>query len=134
METVINELTSSIIQIAVAILVALFCNLVRHITSSIKSQTQSEKFKSAVEELEKTVEECIFATEQTFVKKLKDGNRWDADSQKKALEICVNSVLGTLSQSTLDALKDNEEIIADRIVQIVEAKMGELHSKNQGVD
>lgn len=129
METVLNQITSIIVQVISSILVLFFCNLLLNINKQIKAQIKSDKLNNAIKELENVVTESIYATEQTFVKQIKSGKRWDTNSQKQALEICVNAVLASLSESTTETLKENEEEIVNRITQMIESKLGELHYK-----
>ena len=60
--------------------------------------------------LDKTITECVIATNQTYVETLKKEGKFDAEAQKKAFEETKNAVLTILSE---DAKKYLSNAIGD---------------------
>jgi hypothetical protein len=56
--------------------------------------------------LDKTITECVIATNQTYVETLKKEGKFDAEAQKKAFEETKNAVLTILSADAKEYLSN----------------------------
>ena len=74
--------------------------------------------------LEKTIIDCIKATNQTYVNALKDKNAFDGEAQKEALKQTTEAVLKILSDDAKNYLAhfvgDLDEIIKEKIEANIE--------------
>lgn len=69
-----------------------------------KAKTNSELAVKYLNLLEATAIDCIRATNQTYVKALKDKNAFDAEAQKQALTQTTEAVLAILSEEAKEYL------------------------------
>lgn len=69
----------------------------------------------------KTVEDCVIATNQTYVESLKAQNKFDMDSQKIAFEKTLNAVLAILSDDAKDYIKETTNDLNVYLTQIIES-------------
>ena len=60
-------------------------------------KTKSETTKKYIEMLDKTIVECVLATNQTYVSELKKQDAFTKEAQLKALEMTADAVLAILS-------------------------------------
>ena len=74
--------------------------------------------------LEKTIIDCIKATNQTYVNALKDKQAFDGEAQKEALRLTTDAVLKILSEEAKKYLThfvgDLDEIIKEKIEANIE--------------
>lgn len=74
--------------------------------------------------LEKTIIDCIKATNQTYVNALKDKQAFDGEAQKEALRLTTDAVLKILSEDAKKYLThfvgDLDEIIKEKIEANIE--------------
>lgn len=81
----------------------------------LQEKTKSETVKKYLEMLDKTISECVIATNQTYVNSLKTQGKFDAEAQKEAFRQTYEAVLNIL---TADAEKYLSEAIADLQIYI----------------
>ena len=70
----------------------------------IKATTDNEIFKKYFDMLNKTITNCVIATNQTYVDALKDKNAFTAEAQKEALQKTYNAIMAILSEDAKDYL------------------------------
>lgn len=128
METALNEVLITILQVIVMILVGLACNGVRYATRWLVNKIQSEKATAALNEIEKTVLDGIYYTEQTFVKQIKEEEIWDKDSMSEALMKCSEYVISNLSAECVKQIEASKEDLSRYVIEQIESKMGFLHA------
>lgn len=63
-----------------------------------RSQEEKELASKYLDMVEKTVADCVMATNQTYVDSLKAEGKFDADAQKIAFNNTLNAVLAILSE------------------------------------
>lgn len=100
--------------------------LVVFITAKIKELKEkhnNELFNKYADMLEKTIVSCVIATNQTYVKTLKEQGKFDAEAQKIAFDKTFSAVITILSDDAYDYLSevigDLEEYITNRIEEEV---------------
>ena len=91
------------------------------------AKTKNETTKKYIEMLDKTIVECVIATNQTYVEALKKQGSFDAEAQKKAFQLTFDSIMAILTddaQSYLtEAIKDLNVYITNKIeAQVAAAK------------
>lgn len=92
-------------------------------TKELKEKHKDELFHKYADMLEKTITSCVIATNQTYVKTLKEQNAFDAEAQKIAFDKTFSAVVTILSDDAYDylseAIGDLEEYITNRIEEEV---------------
>ena len=93
----------------------------------LASKTKNATIKKYIEMLDKTIEECVIATNQTYVQSLKAQGSFNAKAQKTAFKLTYDSVMSILTDEAQtylsEALKDMNAYITTKIEsQIVVTK------------
>lgn len=101
--------------------------LVKQRTDELAKQAKSELADKYLERLNKTISDCLFATNQTYVNALKEEGRFDAEAQKIAFEKTYNAVLATLTTEAEGYLAEITKDLPQLITQKIEAQI--LQSK-----
>lgn len=71
----------------------------------LQEKTKSEMAKKYLELLDKTISECVIATNQTYVNSLKAQGSFDAAAQKEAFRLTYETVLNILTEDAEMYLK-----------------------------
>ena len=90
-------------------------------------KTDSEITKKYIELLDKTITDCVIATNQTYVEALKNQGSFDLEAQKKAFELTYSAVFAILSEDAQiylsEAINDLNAYITAKIEsQVVASK------------
>lgn len=90
-------------------------------------KTKDETIKKYIEMLDKTIVECVLATNQTYVDTLKKAGSFDAEAQKQAFELTYQAVMAILTEDAEmylnEAIKDLNSYITNKIeAQVIISK------------
>lgn len=88
------------------VLTAFAVKLIQKKMGEIESEINNKKAKKYLGMLTETIEECVLATNQTYVWALKQENAFDKEAQKKALEITKDKVLEILNEDAKEYLTE----------------------------
>ena len=92
-------------------------------TKELKEKHNNELFSKYADMLEKTIVSCVIATNQTYVKTLKEQGAFDVEAQKIAFDKTFSAVITILSDDAYnylsEAIGDLEEYITNRIEEEV---------------
>lgn len=91
-----------------------------------KAKTNSEIADKYLYMLETTIIDCIKATNQTYVKALKDKNAFDGEAQKEALKLTKNAVIAILSEDAKQYLTHFVGDLDAMIQEKIEANIEEV--------
>ena len=94
----------------------------------IKATTDNEIFKKYFDMLNKTITNCVIATNQTYVDALKDKNAFTAEAQKEALQKTYNAIMAILSEDAKDYLTNATGDLQSYIMNLIEAQVKENKS------
>lgn len=94
----------------------------------IKATTDNETFKKYFDMLNKTISNCVVATNQTYVDALKDKNAFTADAQKEALQKTYTAIMAILSEDAKDYLANATGDLQSYIMNLIEAQVKENKS------
>lgn len=88
---------------------------------------KNETTKKYIEMLDKTITDCVLATNQTYVDALKRAGSFDAEAQKQAFQLTYDAVMAILTDDAQaylsEAIKDLNAYITTKIEsQVVVAK------------
>lgn len=93
-----------IIQIIEVCIIPLLGLLVGYLIDYVKTKTNNNKLNKYLDMLDKTIEDCVLATKQTFVETLKKNGSFDENAQKEAFEKTKTAVMAILSQDAKEYL------------------------------
>jgi len=108
--------------IATALATVLIC-FVRAGIKWLGTKVESEKINLALQELQTVLEDGIGYVEQTFVRVAKQGGTWDKAAQEEALKLCLDYVLGNVTEKTLTLLTDGKEEIMSWLTAKIESQI-----------
>lgn len=116
-------------------LTALLTVLAKFIISFVNSKIQEAKQKTEneishkyLDMINKTIADCVIATNQTYVEALKDKNMFDAEAQKEAFTKTFNSVKSLLGQEAISYLTELTGDVDLYLSTLIEAEV----NKNKG--
>ena len=93
--------------------------LIKAKKQELLEKTKNETTKKYIEMLDKTITECVLATNQTYVEALKKQGSFDAEAQKKAFQITYDAIMEILSDEAqlylAEAIKDLNTYIVTKI-------------------
>ena len=122
-------------EVAELVLVPLISAAVLYFVSWLKVKRQEllEKIKDAttkkyLEMLDKTISECVLATNQTYVNTLKQEGKFDEEAQKKAFQLSYDAVKAVLADEAQEYLATAVKDLQAYITTKIEAQVG-LHHK-----
>jgi hypothetical protein len=89
----------------------------------VLEKTKNETVKKYVELLDKTITDCVLATNQTYVGALKEAGRFDAEAQKEAFKQTFDAVMNILSDDAQIYLKEAIKDLGAYITTRIEAEI-----------
>lgn len=87
------------------------------------AKAKNETVKKYIEMLDKTIVECVMATNQTYVETLKKQGSFDAEAQKKAFQLTFNSVMAVLTDDAQEYLNEAVKDLTVYITNKIEAQV-----------
>lgn len=97
----INEIIKYVVMFVITVMSGAITTVVLPALSGwLKSKTNSEMIRSAIDELAQTTGTTVDYIEQTVVSEMKKEDNWNADTQKEVLQLAVSTVLSGLTDAT----------------------------------
>lgn len=87
-----------------AILTTYIVKLVQKKINEIENSIDNKTAKKYIEMLNETIEQCVVATNQTYVWALKQQGKFDKEAQEQALMITKDAVMGILTMEAKEYL------------------------------
>ena len=94
---ILQEIFDLVLIPLLAIIAKYFIQFVSIKMDEIKNKQTSEEAKKYLDQVEKAVEHCVVATNQTYVESLKNKNAFDAEAQKEAFRMTYEALMATLT-------------------------------------
>ena len=94
---ILQEVFDLVLIPLLAIIAKYFIQFVSIKMDEIKNKQTSEEAKKYLDQVEKAVENCVVATNQTYVESLKNKNAFDAEAQKEAFRMTYEALMATLT-------------------------------------
>lgn len=94
---ILQEIFDLVLIPLLAIIAKYFIQFVSIKMDEIKNKQTSEEAKKYLDQVEKAVENCVVATNQTYVESLKNKNAFDAEAQKEAFRMTYEALMATLT-------------------------------------
>lgn len=121
-------------QVAELVLVPLISGAVLYFISWIKVKKQElvekikdEKTKKYLEMLDKTIADCVVATNQTYVSALKAEGMFNADAQQEAFKLSYDAIIAILTDDAQEYLSEAVKDLGAYITTKIEAQVGLNH-------
>ena len=96
--------------------------------AEVKQKTQNELLNKYLDMVNATVENCVIATNQTYVEALKNQNMFDAEAQKEAFKKTFDAVKALLSEEAIAYLTELSGDADLYLSTLIEAEV----NKNKG--
>lgn len=129
MEMEVTELIKQIFEVCLfpllGVLTTFLIVFISKKSKELQATTDNELYIKYIDMLEKTVINCVIATNQTYVDALKAQGKFDAEAQKEAFNRTYNAIKDILAE---DAKAYLEEALGDLdayIVNLIEAQVKE---------
>ena len=119
----VNEIFRVCVVPLLGVLTAYVIAYIKKRQEEITTNTQNELAKKYIDMLAKTVEECVIATNQTYVEALKEQNIFDLDAQDEALRRTYTAVITILSDEAKEYLGALYGDLNEYIVNKIEAEV-----------
>ena len=94
--------------------------------ADIQKKTKDELTKKYMEMLDKTVKVCVLATNQTYVKDLKETNSFNEEAKNTAFELTYNTVLAVLTDDAQKCISETVKDFNTYVTAKIEAQVGAL--------
>ena len=124
------EIFEMILIPVLGILTAYVITVVRNKVILLQEQTENELADKYLKMLGDTIEQCVTATNQTYVNSLKEQGKFDAEAQKIAFKMTADAVMTILSEEAVYYIscfvKDIEKYIEQGIEATVNKNKGSL--------
>lgn len=92
-------------------------------SEEITGKVDNELADKYVNMLATTIENCVIATNQTYVESLKTSGKFDAEAQKTAFNMTKNAVMSILSDEAKKYLENAVGDLNEYITQQIEASV-----------
>lgn len=122
------ELLNQIFEVCVipllGILTTYVVQLLQTKTKEIKQKAEYDKVAKYNAMILQTIQDCLVATNQTYVNSLKEQGKFDLNAQKTALKQTYNAVLVMLSKEIKDYITETSGDLETYIIQLIESQIG----------
>lgn len=75
-------------------------------SDELKVKVNNDKLNEYIDIVNRTITECVIATNQTYVNNLKDAGKFDSEAQAEAFKKTMDAVLAILNEDMLLFLSD----------------------------
>ena len=123
MQDFLNALLTAIVTTAIPFMVGFISISVKKVADRLAERTQSETHRAYIREIAQAVETAVAYTSQTYVDEMKGKDMFNADAQKKALNMCMNTAFDLLSIKAEQYLTNNYCDVDDFLKPLVEAEV-----------
>ena len=121
------ELIAQIFEVCVipllGILTTYFIKWLNAHMNEVKSKTDNEEYEKYMTLLEKTITDCVIATNQTYVETLKAQGKFDALAQKEAFKKSADAVMLILTEDAKEYLSTAVGDLNTYITKKIEASV-----------
>ena len=125
------EMLANIFEVCIlpllAVLTGYAVQFIRAKSAETAARTENETAQKYIKMIEKTITDCIIATNQTYTNSLKEQGKFDEEAQKIAFEKSFNAIMAILSEDAKDYIIATTGDINVYLTQKIEAEV----SKNR---
>ena len=106
-----------------AVLTGYAVQFIRVKTVELKGKTKNETAKKYADMVSQTIEDCVIATNQTYVESLKAQNAFDKEAQEIAFNKTLNAVMAILSEDAKAYIRETSGDLTFYLTQQIEIKV-----------
>ena len=92
-------------------------------TNELKSKTDDETLKKYLDMLDKTIVDCVLATNQTYVESLKGQNAFTKEAQMEAFKKTYDAIMAILTEDAKEYLNETLGDLSGYITTKIEAEV-----------
>lgn len=118
---IIEEVFRVILIPLLALLVKYFCNFVNIKAQEFKEKAKNDAYKKYIDMLNRTIQQTVVATNQTYVEALKAQGKFDVEAQKVAFKMTYDAILNQLGTEAQTYLNEAVGDLNDYIKNAIEA-------------
>ena len=98
-------------------------SLIKIKKQELLEKTKNETTRKYIEMLDKTITECVIATNQTYVESLKKQGSFDLDAQKEAFRLTYEAIMSILTDEAHEYLNEAVKDLTSYITNKIEAEV-----------
>ena len=121
------ELTTQLFELCIipllAVLTGYAIQFIHVKTAELKGKTKNEIAKKYADMVSQTIEDCVIATNQTYVESLKAQNAFDKEAQEIAFNKTLNAVMAILSEDAKAYIRETSGDLTFYLTQQIEIKV-----------
>lgn len=118
---IIEEVFRVVLIPLLALLVKYFCNFVNIKAQEFKEKAKNDAYKKYIDMLNRTIQQTVVATNQTYVEALKAQGKFDVEAQKVAFKMTYDAILNQLGTEAQTYLNEAVGDLNDYIKNAIEA-------------
>ena len=112
-----------------AVLTSFLIQFIHVKTAELKTKANNDKEKKYITMIAQTIEDCVIATNQTYVDSLKAQNAFDKAAQEKAFNQTLNAVLTILSDDAKAYIRETSGDLTFYLTQQIEIQVNKTKNK-----
>lgn len=125
---ILGEVFEVIVFPAISAAALYFITWIKAKKQELQKKIKDETTKKYTDMLEKTITDCVLATNQTYVDALKKEGSFDAEAQKKAFKLTFDAVMSILTDDAQDYLNAAYKDLSAYVTTAIEAKVKAVKS------
>lgn len=98
-------------------------SLIKAKKEEVLEKTKNERIKKYINMLDTTITDCVLATNQTYVKAIKEKGTFDAEAQKHAFQLTYDTVMAILTDDAKEYLTEATNDLNTYITNKIEAQV-----------
>ena len=106
-----------------AVLTGYAVQFIRVKKAELKGKSKNETAKKYADMVSQTIEDCVIATNQTYVESLKAQNAFDKEAQEIAFNKTLNAVMAILSEDAKAYIRETSGDLTFYLTQQIEIKV-----------
>lgn len=126
-EAILGNVAELVLVPVISSAVIYFITWIKAKKQELVEKTKNETIKKYLEMLDATVQECVIATNQTYVTALKKAGTFNLEEQKKAFQLTFDAVTSVLSDEAKKYLNEAVKDVNVYITNKIEAYVGLNH-------
>ena len=121
---VLGQVFELIIFPVLSVAIGYFITWMKAKKQELLEKTKNETTKKYIEMLDKTITECVLATNQTYVGALKETGDFGVEAQKQAFKLTYDAVMNILSEDAKKYLGEAIKDLSTYVTTKIEAEIG----------
>lgn len=125
----LNDLFHAVLIPALGVLTTFLVKFLTTKANQITERTNSDLIDTYIWQLKDIVQQCVIATNQTYVNAMKDKNAFDKDAQEAAFKLTYDNVMTILGTEAKEVLSMACGDVKVYVTQLIEQQVSASKSK-----